>query len=125
MLGKRQRLLVDPRLLIGVYQVPIDVLDLRDGRNRLIFESDVRDFFVVLRDCQVAQIGPKTESRQQLLLEREAVHRIQHGGQIEEWTVRGLTAVVKFDCKASACRKGLGVGNSCLSSVRLQRRYTV
>ena len=82
-------------------------------------------FLLFLAIVRIAQVGTKAESRQQLLLEGKAVHRIQHRRQIEERTVGGLAAVVEFDGKTGSGRKSLRVGDAGLPGVRLQRRHTV
>jgi hypothetical protein len=56
LVGKSEGLLVDARLLVGTDQVPVDILDLGNGGDDLILESDVGDFLVVAGDAQIAEI---------------------------------------------------------------------
>jgi len=59
LVGERQRLFVDARLLIGVNKVPVDVLDLGDGRNDLVLEGNVGNLLVVLAMRRNRRFGPK------------------------------------------------------------------
>ena len=119
-----KRLLVDARLLVRADQVPVNVLDLRDGRDHLVFESDVGDLLVVLRDVQIAQVGAEAEAREQLLLKREAVNieLFRAGDRMVNGLVGGLAVVVELEvnvvpvgkacdrrhctCPVFSCREG-------------------
>ena len=64
LIGEYKGLFVHTRLLVGADQVPINVFDLRDRGNGLVFEGNIGDLLVVLGDTQVAQVRAKTKSRE-------------------------------------------------------------
>ena len=90
LLGESRRFFVDLRLLVGADQIPINIFDLRDGGDHLVFERDVGDLLVVAGDSQIAQVRAKPESGEKFLLETEAILSVQSRRQIGEDTVRGL-----------------------------------
>ena len=83
LLREGKRLLIHLRLLIGADQVPIDVFDLGDGGDHLIFESDIGNFLVVARNSQIAQVRPESEAREQFLLKLKTKRGAQCRGQVE------------------------------------------
>ena len=68
-LRKGGRLLVHLRLLVGADEIPVDVLNLRDRGDDLIFKCDIGNLLVVARNAKVPQIRTEAETRQQLLLD--------------------------------------------------------
>ena len=91
LLRERKRLLIDLRLLVGADQVPINIFDLSDGGDHLIFESDVGDFLVVLRNAQIAQVGAEPKTREQFLLKLKTKRGGKRGRQVEERAIGGLS----------------------------------
>src|ERR1700730_3443164 len=70
-LSERQGLLLNFYIFIAVYQIPIKIFDLIDGRDDLQAESHVRDFTVVPGDLDIAPVWYEAESLQQLLRQSE------------------------------------------------------
>ena len=70
-----QRSLLHLHVLVGVDQVPVDVLDLRHRLHDLVLVGGVHDGAVIASDADPAQVGVETEALQQVLpqLEAEAV----------------------------------------------------
>ena len=107
LLGKREGLLIYLHLLVRAHKIPVDVFDLRDGRDHLIFEGDVGNFLVVLRNVQVAQVGTKAETCQQFLLDLKAERGTEGGREIEKRAVGRLPRVAKGKVDAGSRGKGL------------------
>ena len=112
-------------MLVSADEVPIDIRDLGYGRDHLVFESDVRDLFVVLSDPQIAQVGPKSESSEKLLLDGDAILRVQDRRQIRENAIGRLASVVETKGKTRARCECLDVVDVKLSGIGLQSRYAV
>jgi len=77
LVGERQRLFVDARLLIGVNKVPVDVLDLGDGRNDLVLEGNVGNLLVVFSNAKKPQVRPEAKPGEAVPDELSAVEGIQ------------------------------------------------
>ena len=125
LLCKGQRLFVHLRLLVRVHQVPINVLNLGHGRHHLVFEGNIRNLLIIFRDSQISEVWAEAKSGKQLLLEREAVHRAQGRGQVEERTIRGLTIVVELEGNARSRGEGLCKTEIRHTGVQLQQRNSV
>ena len=54
--------------VVGVHEIPVDILDLSHGGDDLRFESEVSDLEVALGDADVALIGGEPETGEQGLL---------------------------------------------------------
>ena len=55
--AERQRFLLHARVLVGVDEIPVHVLDLIDGRDDLQAESHVAKFAIVLGDADETVLG--------------------------------------------------------------------
>ena len=65
--------------LIGIDQIPIDILHLGNGGDDLRFESQVGDLSVALGDADIALVGGEAEARQKRLRDVTAKLGIQLG----------------------------------------------
>ena len=72
LLREGEGLFVHLRLFVGADQVPVNILDLGNGGDDLVFEGDVGNFLIVSRNAQIAQVRPEAEAREQFLLELES-----------------------------------------------------
>ncbi len=77
--GNGHSLLLNFYVFPGEDQFPISSDGVRDGGDRLLGESPVRDFAVVLGDADVSSVHGTPETVQQLLLEPDKNRRC-HGG---------------------------------------------
>ena len=64
LVGEAERALTDLLALVGIHEVPVDVLDLRHGGDDLGFESKVGDLGVALGDADIALVGGDAEAGQ-------------------------------------------------------------
>jgi hypothetical protein len=64
---KVQVLFRQPCILVGIHQIPVDVLDLIDGRNDLEAKRDIGNLAIVLGNANEAIIRSKAEALHQVL----------------------------------------------------------
>jgi len=80
-LRQRQRTLLHLHVLVGIHQVPINVLNLDHGRNHLLAKSDVGNLPVILGDLNATRVHCPTQALQQMLGNRHAEVAAQLGTQ--------------------------------------------
>ena len=125
LLRERRRFFVNLRLFVGADQIPINIFDLGDGSDHLVFKSDVGDFFVVAGDTQITQVRPQAESGEKLLLNTDTILPSQSWRQSLAPAIGGLASVVETEGKTRACRKGLLIVEVKLPAVGLQCGHAV
>ena len=91
------RLIIDLGLLVCADQIPINVLNLGDGRDDLVFETNVGDLLIVAGYAQVAEVRTKPEAGQQLLLNLKPEGGIQGGRKIEKRAICRLPRVGELE----------------------------
>src|SRR5262249_22002759 len=121
LLSEREGLLIDACLLVGAHQVPVDVLDLRDGRDYLILESNVGNFLVVSSDVEIAQIRTNAESGETFLLDLKTKSGVQAGRQIKKRAVRCLPGVCEPEADAGSGRECLAVDGVHRHGIQLEQ----
>ena len=74
--GEGERVLLHLHVLVGVDQIPVDVLDLVDGGDDLETKGDVGQFAVIFRDDDETLVGQEAETLQQVLSDLGAEIRV-------------------------------------------------
>ena len=84
LVGQVQGALLHRHVLVSIDQVPVDVLNLRDGLDDLVAKGHVFNFAVVSGNADLAQVGIKAEALQQVLpqLEAEAGRQVRIQGVV-------------------------------------------
>ena len=88
--GIVQRALLDLSVLVGVDQVPVDILHLADRGNDLSLEAEVGKLQILLSDVDEALVGGKSKALQQRLVDREVETCSDLRAEDVEDAVRGL-----------------------------------
>ena len=107
--GKGQRALLHLFVLIGVHQIPVDVLDLRDGGNHLRAKGQIGDLEILLRDVHVALVGGDAEAGEELLREDHLEVRVERRIDGFVRAVIGVALPFVIDGQARSHGKVLGV----------------
>ncbi len=87
LVGEAERALADLLAVVGIHQVPVDILDLSHGGDDLCLESKVGDLGVALGNADIALVGGEAEAGQNGLGDLQREIGIQLG--IDE-VVRGV-----------------------------------
>ena len=119
LVGQVKRALLHGHVFIGVDQVPVNVLDLRNRGDQLVAKGDFRNQLVIAGNAQIAQVGIVAKALQQMLPHLKVKTRRQRG--IDGVVERALpqARVVEADGHQRARRKSLGVVEVCRRGVRI------
>ena len=111
-------------MLVSIHQVPINVLDLRNRRDHLQFESFIGDLAVVVRNADKTRVRQQPEALQQVLANRRA----EVGGycrlQTGEDRIGGRPLIVEAHGEVFTELEALRIIEVCRGGVLLQRRRT-
>ena len=101
-LRQRNGTLLGSYVLVGVYQVPVDILDLGNSFDYLVAEGDVRDLAIIASDSNESGIQPRSKALQKMLGNRRAEARIQRWIESIKAAIRRLPIVLEANQEACA-----------------------
>src|SRR6185312_4016699 len=107
-------------VFIRRHQVPVHIGDLRYRRRNLQLECFIGNLFIISCYAQEAQVWSETEPRQQLLIEKHTVVRVQRGIKQAKRAVTGVAAVDETGVEGGSCWERLSIAEVSVDRVRLQ-----
>ena len=123
LVGEAERALIDLLALVGIDEVPVDVLDLGHGGDDLGLESKVGDLGVALGDADEALVGGDPEAGQKGLGRYALEIGIELGIDAVVRSVAGDTLAEIVDVEVGADGERLGEIRQDLNRVGLQNRH--